>query len=157
MNVKAFLADSVTNAEGKLYVQGAGWNVINAAAIPLRHDRIGIGILVIVPYTATNQNHGFELRLEDADANLLPLGDAPPNVELPEGKVRKLGGGFTVGRPPFLKAGDEQIIAIAVNLDGLLFENEGGYRFVITVDGNDQETLPFRVQKPPVVPGPILS
>lgn len=57
MEVDAFLADSIVSAEGKLYVQGAGWNKIQATSFPFRHSRIGIGVIIHVPYTATNQVH----------------------------------------------------------------------------------------------------
>src|SRR5512132_2160368 len=108
MEIDAFLADSVVSVEGKLYAQGAAWNVLNTTQIPTRHPRIGIGVIFHVPYTATNQMHRFEVYLLDADDNELPLGDAPSEAEQPEGKIRRLGGQFNVGRPPTLQPGDEQ-------------------------------------------------
>ena len=45
IQVDGFLADSVVRAEGKLYVQGAGWNRITASLFPVVHDRIGKGRL----------------------------------------------------------------------------------------------------------------
>ena len=39
MQVDAFLADSVVTAEGKLFVQGAGWDNINAPGFPYAHDQ----------------------------------------------------------------------------------------------------------------------
>src|SRR6266498_5473939 len=100
MEIAAFLADSVVSAEGKLFVQGAGWNVLNAAGFPVRHPRIGIGVLVRVPYTATNQVHRLEVRMITADGEPVSLGDAPPEVGAPDGKLYVLGGEFSVGRPP---------------------------------------------------------
>ncbi len=107
MEVEAFLADSVVAAEGKLYVQGAGWNIVNAPALPYRLARAGIGLIVRIPYTATNQPHKFEIFMRDADGIEMPLAEAPPDVETPDGKIRRLGGEFNVGRPPTLEAGDE--------------------------------------------------
>ena len=141
IEVDGFLADSVVVAEGKIYVQGAGWNVINAVRLPAQHDRIGIGFVVRVPYTATNQDHAFEVRLEDADANRLTFGDNPEG----EGRVEGLGGQFNVGRPPTLKPGDEQVVPFAVNINALPLEKAGNYRFVISIDGQDIKELPFRV------------
>lgn len=141
IEIDAFLADSVVVAEGKIHAQGAGWNVINAARVPTRHDRIGIGFVVRVPYTATNQEHTFELRLEDEDGKRLTFGDNPDG----EGRIEALGGQFNVGRPPTLKAGDEQVVPFAVNINGLLLEKAGNYRFVIAIDGHDTKQLPFRV------------
>jgi hypothetical protein len=141
MEIDAFLADSVVVAEGKIHALGAGWNVINARGIPTRHDRIGIGFIIRVPYTETNQEHTFELRLEDADGHRLTFGDNPQG----EGRVEGFGGRFNVGRPPNLKPGDEQVVPFALNINGLTFENDGNYRFVIAIDGEDTKELPFRV------------
>ena len=141
IEIDAFLADSVVVAEGKIYAQGAGWNVINAARVPTRHDRIGIGFIIRVPYTATNQDHNFELRLEDADGSRMTFGDNPEG----EGRIEALGGQFNVGRPPTLKPGDEQVVPFAVNINGLSFEKAGNYRFVISIDGDDTKELPFRL------------
>lgn len=146
ITVEAFLADTVVNPDGKLYVQGGAWNVIHTAALPFRQPRIGIAVIVRVPYQlATNEAHKFELRLENADGDELPLGDAPPGVNVPDGKIRKIGGDFPVGRPPGVQPGDEQSVAIAVNIDGLLFERDGVYRFVVAIDGRDLRQLRFRI------------
>jgi hypothetical protein len=156
MEIEAFLADSVVSVEGKLYVQGAAWNVLNTITVPVRQPRIGIGVIIHVPYTATNQLHKFELYLVDADGNELPLGDVPPEEEAPDGKLRRLGGQFNVGRPPTLQPGDEQLVAVAMNIDGLTFERADAYRFVIELDGSPEKSLPFRVHhvvQPRVVAG----
>ncbi len=141
IEVDAFLADSVVMAEGKLYAQGAGWNTINVRALPVVHDRIGIGVLIRVPYTATNQVHNFEIRLEDADGQRLPIGDNPAG----EGKIESIGGQFNVGRPPTIQPGDEQIVPTAMNVNGYRFERAGNFRFVVSVDGDDAKALPFKV------------
>ncbi|MGI0156465.1 MAG: DUF6941 family protein, partial [Thermoplasmata archaeon] len=73
MEVDAFLADSVVSAEGKLFAQGAGWSTLAVQALPARHPRIGMGIIVRVPYTATNSPHHQEVRFEDGDGSEIPL------------------------------------------------------------------------------------
>jgi len=145
MEVDAFLADSVESVEGKLYVLGAGWNVLTTTQIPTRHPRVGVGIIIHVPYTATNQLHTFAVYLVDADDNELPLSDAPPGAGEPDGKVRRLSGQFNVGRPPTLQPGDEQLVALGVNIDGLVFDRADAYRFVVELDGSREKFLPFRV------------
>src|SRR5258708_7271185 len=145
MELEAFLADSVVAAEGKLYVQGGGWNLVNAMQFPFRLARCGIALIVRVPYTGTNQNHKFEIYLADADGKELPLGDAPPNIDTPDGKVRRVGGEFNVGRPPVLQPGDEQLVVLAINFDGLLFESPGRFEFVVELDGNPEKKLGFRM------------
>lgn len=147
MEVDAFLADSVVTADGKLYVQGGGWNNINAGQIPHRHDRIGIGILIYVPYTATNERHKLEVSLQDADGRELPIGDAPPDMESEDGKIRHFEAQFNVGRPPTIPPGDEQVVAFSLNINGLQFDRADRYAFIISVDGTEMKRLAFRVNQ----------
>jgi hypothetical protein len=156
VDIDAFLADSVATAEGKLYAQGAGWNIIHTQVVPARHARIGIGFIVRVPYTATNQMHKFELYLLNSDGEEMPLGEAPPDAGTADGKIHRLGGQFNVGRPPTLQPGDEQLIPFAVNIDGLEFDRADSYRFVLELDGSPEKELRFRVSQV-VQPTPILS
>jgi hypothetical protein len=152
MQVDAFLADSVAAADGKLFVQGGGWNIITVPKFPARHARIGVGIFVHVPYTATNEMHSFSINLRDQDGNALPIVPAPPGAdssggaEAPERKISELKGAFNVGRPPFLAPGDEQVVPIAFNIDGLEFKKSDVYSVVIAIDDSEVRTLPFRVQ-----------
>lgn len=138
MHVDAFLADSVAKADNKLFVQGGGWNILRVRAFPARQSRIGLAAAITVGYTETG-DHTFAIRLEDADANRLPLG--PDRAEL--------AGNFNVRRSPELTDGDEQVVPLAINLDGLVFPQAGRYRFVITIDGQLMNHLPFQVVHQP--------
>ena len=73
MEVNALLADSVATADGKLFVQGGGWTSLTASELPFHQDRIGIGILIYVPYTATNEEHKLEISLQDQGVSILVL------------------------------------------------------------------------------------
>jgi len=146
MEIDAFLADSVAVAEGKLFVQGAGWNIVWTNAVPARHPRIGIGALIHVPYTATNQLHEFSIRIVDQDENQLSLAAAPPGVDALDGQITELKGQFNMGRPPALTPGDTQIVPLAVNLDGIEFPTSNMYSVVISIDGTVLKRLPIRVQ-----------
>jgi hypothetical protein len=147
VEIDAFLADSIVAAEGKLYVQGAGWNIIYAPSFPFRHSRIGLGVIIRVPYTATNQMHKLQVHIEDSDGAVLPLGDAPPGIEGSDGKISRLEGEFSVGRPPLLPPGDEQVVPLALNIDGLVFEKPDMYNITISVDGSVLKRLPARVHQ----------
>lgn len=154
MEVDAFLADSVVAAEGKLYVQGAGWNAVFVQSFPARHSRVGIGMLIHVPYTATNQGHHLEMRIETQDGQTVPLGDAPPGQgDSLDGKIHTIRGDFNVGRPPLLPAGDEQVVPIAINIDGLMFERPDSYSVIISIDGTDMKRLPLRITAMNQLPG----
>lgn len=145
MEIDAIVADSAITAEGKLYLQGGAWYLISAPVLPLRVPRIGLGISIRVSWTDTNQVHNFEVRLQDADGQVLPLGDAAPGSGPEDGKIRRIGTAFNVGRPPYLQPGDDQLVPMAMNIDGLVFETAGRYEFVIAIDGEDVKHLPMRI------------
>jgi hypothetical protein len=147
MEIDAFLCDSIASAEGKLYAQGAGWNTIFAQSFPARHSRVGIGVLIRVPYTATNQPHRFEVRLEDSDGHQVAIVAAPPGVPSEDGKLYAIGGEFNVGRPPLLPPGEEQMVPLAMNIDGIEFDHPDAYAFVISIDGSPIERLQLRLQQ----------
>lgn len=154
MTVDAFLCDGVQAVGGKLYALGIGWNLINTAALPAQHSRIGIGMLIHVPYTATNQNHKFVVQINSEDGGVVPLataaeGSDPRVVE--NGRVVRLGGEFNVGRPPELTHGDEQIVPLAVHLDMVEFEQPGLYSVMVLVDGSEAARLPFRIRQVPQI------
>lgn len=147
MTVDAFLADSVASpGDGKVYIQGGGWTMITTQNLPTRHSRIGLTALIKVPYLlANNEPHNFSVHLEDADNNVLPLGDAPAGTPTADGKLRRIGADFAVGRPVGIEAGDDQMVVIAINLDGLIFDRAGTHSFVIQIDGEEAKRLRFRV------------
>jgi hypothetical protein len=146
VEVDAFLADSVVVAENKIYAQGAGWDTIFSAAFPTRHPRLGVGVILRVPWTATNQVHELSVKLVDPDGNPLELAPAPPGVDVADGAVREVKGQFNAGRPPLLSPGDSQIVPVAINLDGLMFNEPNMYAVVVAVDGTDRKRLPLRVR-----------
>ena len=134
VRVEGFLADSVVTVEGKLYVLGAGWNRVNVALFPARHDRIGVGLLLHVEAGSAREARSFELAITGPDGSELALGEGPG------GTVRRISGEFTAG------GADEQIVPIAVNLNGVPLERPGDYRVIVSVEAREAKTLPFRVQ-----------
>lgn len=146
IEIDAFLADSVEAANGKIYALGAGWSIITAATFPAQHPRIGLGILIRVPYTMTNQQHKVEVSLQDSDGVILHVAQNPADSSQ---SISKLVAEFNVGRPPQLTPGDPQIVALAMNLDGLIFEQPGSYSFCIEIDGTELKRLPLRLLSSP--------
>lgn len=148
MKVTAMLADHVDVGNGKLYVSGGAWGIYTVTSLPARLPRVGVAVAIHVPWTATNQNHKFSVRLIDEDGGPVPLGE--DQTETGESQpIKELGGDFNVGRPPNVPHGDEQVIPIPITIDGLLIKTPGSYTFIITIDGSEVERLPFRVQLPP--------
>jgi hypothetical protein len=144
--IDAMLCDSAVVSEGKLYVQGGGWNMLGAGAFPFNAPRIALAVVVTVPYDQTNRNHTLEVRLEDEDGGLLSIG--PPKIGPGLDDVSepgKIAGQFNMGRPPFLQPGDTQLMPFAVNVDGQPFASPGAYSFVFSIDGEELERIRFRV------------
>jgi hypothetical protein len=138
VEVEAFLADSVQAAGGKLHALGIGWRVLQAAGVPARHDRIGIGVIVRTTDREAGA-HRLTLALSGPDGTIGFGAD-------PDGTPRTdLDASFTTPE------GDGSA-TLALNLDGLVFQREGDHVFTLTVDGREQARLPFRVQTAPEPP-----
>src|SRR6266511_2962909 len=123
--VAAIICDSAASAEGKLYIQGGGWNILMSPVFPFSQPRIGVGAIVSVPYHATNKNHVLELRLEDQDGERLPIG--PTVMSDTDGTTKS---------------------PMAINLDQPVFQSPGAYSFVLTINDEEMERLTFRVLGP---------
>ena len=134
IELDAFLADSVASVQGKLYALGAGWNRIAVPLFPARHDRVGIGLLFRVPAGSATEARRFDLRLIGPADDELTLGSGSG------GPVNRVEGEFTAG------GAEEQIVPIALNLNGLALPAPGAYRVVISMQGEDVKKLPFAVQ-----------
>ena len=119
--VTSFLADSVELVQGKIYGLGIGWDNIVAKQFPFQQSRIGLGLLVKVPFTETNKEHQLVISLTDQDGKLI--------------NNLKFSSQFNLGRPQQLREGDSQTMPIAINFDSLVFEKADTYRWVIEIDG----------------------
>jgi hypothetical protein len=136
------LCDSAVTAEGKLYVQGGGWNMLGSPVFPFQVPRIGLAVVASVPYSLTNMEHSFELRLEAEDGQQVSIGPLPSD---PSDPPVRIGAQFSVGRPPIVVPGDPQAMPFAINVDGQVFTAPGGYAFVISIDGAEVHRLQFRI------------
>jgi hypothetical protein len=139
--IDAMLCDSVAVADGKLYIHGGGWNTITPDSFPTQLPRVGLAVLVSVPYTGTNENHKLGIQLQDQDGRRMALG---PGHAVPDDGPA-FGAMFNVGRPPMLQRGDPQPVPFAVNIDGLPIDVPGAYSFVLTIDDKEIHRLRFRV------------
>jgi len=133
MQVEAFLADSVQASGGKLHALGIGWQVIQVSAFPVRHDRVGLGL--VVRTTADEAGpHTLSVALLDPKGAPRAFGDQPS---------------FEAG---FASPEGDGTATLALNLDGLVFDGEGTHAFVLGIDGREAVRLPFRVQTRPEPP-----
>ncbi len=133
MQVDVLLADSVQAAGGKLNALGIGWRVIQASAFPVRHDRIGLGVIV---HTTADEAGPHTLSISLLD---------------PVGAPRPFGEG-TAFEARFATPDGEGTATLAINLDGLVFDAEGTHTFVFGIDGREIRREAFRVQTRPEPP-----
>ena len=128
------LSDFVESINGKLYIQGGGWSRIRAA----RPMTLGIGMVVHVPYSHTNQKHTLGIVLVTEDGAPYPT---PPQAPMPFTATTT----FEVGRPPGMRPGEQSNVAVAIMVGGIQFE-PGGYRVEVRLDNDDDllASAPFR-------------
>lgn len=137
MKIRAFLADGVQAVEGKLYVLGAGWNRLATRRFPTRHDRIGIGALIVLEAGDAGR-HALDLRLLD------PNGEPAALATDADGQAKQaIRIGF--GANEATDGLDETIVPLALNLDGLVFREPGTYAFELRIDEGNAERLAFKV------------
>ena len=124
------LCDRAQVAEGKLYVLGGGWNLAQAGMpVPVE-----VAVLVAVPWTATNEKHGFGLSLVDDDGQPVEIND----------NTIQIAGEFEVGRPPGIKPGTALNQQMVFKF-GMFALPPGGYVFEFSISDTVLGRTPFRV------------
>jgi hypothetical protein len=138
MRATMLLADSAQTAEGKLYILGAGWNIMGLGSPS------AIAVHIYVPWDLTNTEHKWRLELLDSDGQ--PVAVPGPVEEQPI----ILEGAFEIGRPPGVPRGTEQGVSVAVNLGPLPLVPGGRYEWRLWINGetDDDWRLPFSVVAP---------
>jgi hypothetical protein len=151
MEINALLCDHAESAEGKLFVNGGGVNLIYVQPQPPFVISIFVAVVVHVPYTATNHEHTVAVRLLDEDSH--PISPWAPEGAPPQPPVETVTT-FNVGRPPGLPPGETQTLPLAFGLQGLPLSRLGTYVFAIEVDGSVETQLTARVLVDPRQAGP---
>lgn len=145
MTVDAFIADSAATSDGKIYALGVGWNAIYTSAFPAVHPHLAIVLTIHVPWTQTNQPHTVRVHLETEDGGMVVLGRSQPTPDADLVDVTVIGGEFSVGRPPAMPAGDEQVVPVSLDVNGLTLDRPGMYTWVVSIDDRPLRRLPMRV------------
>jgi hypothetical protein len=124
-----FAADHAVVENGKLYVNGAGWNRFGFPGFPQVVPSMSLVAILEVPFGHYNAQHTFRFGLEDPDQVALPLAVV---------------GNFRVGASPDMEYGDPTMMPIAVPIYGLVIPRAGDYAFVFSVD--DEPLGRYRVR-----------
>jgi hypothetical protein len=132
----ALLADSVQAVRGKLFVLGGGWDTLWVPRFPARHPSLAIGLRLRVPVSWDAETLRLAVELQDVDGKAIlprPLGH---DIKLPSNGRRSI------------NTTDFGLIR-SFTFNNLLFEKEGPYSFVISVDGDPVSRLRFTVRARP--------
>jgi len=116
-----FTADHAAVENGKVYVNGGFWDVLNEPSYPAQVS-ISLVAVISVPSRAYLEDHRVTVEMVDADEERLPL---------------KIEGNVRVGAAPHLNPGEPSTLPLAFPLNGVLLERAGDYWFVLSVDGDE--------------------
>lgn len=134
MEADLLLCDHAEAINGKLYIMGAAWNLLQA---PGQAITIALAIVVKVAWDEAEAPHELIAELLDADGERITVNDEPV---APSGR-------FELGRPPGLKPGSTLNMPLAFNLTGLVL-GVGQYEWRLTIDGDTVARAPFAVVEP---------
>jgi hypothetical protein len=149
VEVDAILCDHVQAADNKLFISGGGIMRCWVSPEPPHMITLGIGAVVQVPYTATNQAHTLTIALLDEDGH--PVVPFVPEGAPEPGPIDATVT-FNLGRPPGLSHGEAQPYCVAANFT-IGLRQLGGYTFVIKIDGTKARDLSLRVAAAPPTMG----
>jgi hypothetical protein len=134
MEADLLLCDHAEAINGKLYIMGAAWNLLQA---PGQAINVALAIVVKVAWDEADQGHDLIAELLDADGERIMINGEPV---APSGR-------FELGRPPGLKPGSTLNMPLAFNLTGLVL-GVGHYEWRLTIDGETVARAPFAVVEP---------
>jgi hypothetical protein len=116
-----FTADHAAVENGKVYVNGGFWDVLNQPSYPAQVS-MSLVAVISVPSRAYLEDHRVTVEMVDADEERLPL---------------KIEGNVRIGAAPHLNPGEPSTLPLAFPLNGVLLERAGDYWFVLSVDGDE--------------------
>lgn len=125
------LADAAQVSNNKLYVLGGGWERLSVASdFPVR-QRASLALAFSIPWSETNQRHGFTVRIVDEDGKDV------------HGAIN---GHFETGRPAGLAPGADQRVQVAIDLS-MNLEKEGVYVVEATLAEQETSRATFTVRR----------
>lgn len=135
VRLTVMLCDHVEVADGKLFVNGGGWD-----QIPPQGGPTGLAMLVHVPWDKTNERRTIQGALIDHDGKAVrqhgPGGENTIGFQL----------GFEVGRPVGVPPGSEVAVPFALNFPPMALQPHQGYTWLFTLDGDELGRVSFRTR-----------
>jgi hypothetical protein len=127
----AMLADAASVEDGKLFVHGGAWDVIDVHNTPAVHPTLALVLVFRIPYDEALADIPIVIELLDEDDQ--PAG---PRME----------GAINAGHPPRTRRGTPNFYPLQLTFNMLEFGHEGGYRFKVTSGDRELASVPFQVR-----------
>jgi hypothetical protein len=146
IHIDQMLADYATVHEGKLFLTGAGINVLTATPSPDKGYMIsfGIGLLIKVSQDMANLDHRLLVSLADSDGTLIPLLENPVGYDNKPEDKGKIIGVFKMRPDPSAKGKIEMIMPLGFQFSALRIPYEGAYMLRAEVDGIELSYTQFQ-------------
>jgi hypothetical protein len=156
LSVQGMLCDYAQVSGGKLFISGAGINLLGTTtAAPPHPVSAALALLIRIPWGATNHEHKLEIELvsdTDKGPERVQINELlPPNT--PESEKGKIFALFNAGRAPTMQVGEETLMPVALPMAGLSLPAIGSYFFSIGIDGTELDRVSFRVASVMNMPG----
>lgn len=132
----ALLADAVQAVRGKLFILGGGWDTLWVQGFPARHPSLAIGLRLRVPVSWASDALKLSVELQDADGQALLPRPLSHDIKLPTSTQHS-------------KTATDLGLIRSFTFNNLMFEREGPYSFVISVDDEPVSRLRFTVRARP--------
>lgn len=128
LQVTMMLCDYGQVADGKLFINGGGWSVVDSHTPP-----IGIAMIVMVPWDRASEPLELELTLVDEDGHPVVQG-----IEGARNPVR-IDGRIEVQRPAAQPAGVPIDVPLVIGVPPLQLAPFGRYSWQLRIDGQQRE------------------
>jgi hypothetical protein len=148
VKITALLADAVTVAENRLYMQGGGWRVAPATSLPAVLPNIGVGIVIDFSEGELSRTRRFALRISDYDGNFVPLGNVAADGLPGEQTSYEIVGELSATTPGNGAVAAATVL-LAFNLRQVILAKDTPYEVEIAIDDEVRERLPLAVQLVP--------
>jgi hypothetical protein len=147
MNVTLLLCDHAEVADGKLFINGGGWDTTSSPTAPF-----SVAILLWVPWDRTNAALQFRLALFDEDGE-------PVRQQAPDGTVVpvELAGDFEVGRPPGATQGAALPVPMSFNFGPMGLDAGRRFHWQVWLDGETDEAWTYAFATRPNAPAPTAG
>lgn len=154
IHIDQILADYAAVHEHKLFITGAGINMVLATPTAETYSvTFGVGILLQVPKEDANRNHRLLVALTDTSGQLVTLVDNRADARVQPEDQGKIVADFDLRPGPGMNDEDEIIYPLGFQFYNLQLPHAGPYTIRSEVDGIELSYSRFRVlARDPKVP-----